>query len=161
MSEIEQAEPRGMYFEDFEIGHRYVTPRRTVTQTDIVNFACLSGDYNAPHIDHLFCAEQPYKEPIAHGPLVLAIASGLQCLSGINDGTIVAMLGTDQWRIHGPVKAGDTLNVVIEPIEKKLTKSGDKGIVSFKREIKNQHGEVVQSMITTLMYLTRAGRQPK
>lgn len=158
MSEIERAEPRGMYYEDFEIGKRYVTPRRTVTSTDIVNFACLSGDYNAPHIDHVFCAEQPYKEPIAHGPLVLAIASGLQCLSGINDGTIVAMLGTDQWRIHLPVKAGDTLNVVVEPFEKKLTKSGDKGIVSFRREIKNQRGEVVHSMITTLMYLTRAGR---
>lgn len=159
MSEIEKAEPRGMYYEDFEIGQRYVTPRRTVTLTDIVNFACLSGDYNAPHIDHVFCAEQPYKEPIAHGPLVLAIASGLQCLSGINDGTIVAMLGTDKWRIHLPVKAGDTLNVVVVPIEKKLTSSGDKGIVSFNREIKNQRGEVVQSMVTTLMYLTRTARK--
>jgi acyl dehydratase len=52
-------EPRGLYFEDFEIGKTYSTPRRTVTQTDIVNFACLSGDFNAPHVDWEFCREQP------------------------------------------------------------------------------------------------------
>ncbi|MEO8296319.1 MAG: MaoC/PaaZ C-terminal domain-containing protein [Burkholderiales bacterium] len=157
MNDIEQRTPRGLYFEDFEIGKKYVTPRRTVTSTDIVNFACLSGDYNAPHIDHEFCAQQSYKVPIAHGPLVLAIAGGLQCLSGLNDGTIVAMLGTDQWKILLPVKAGDTLYVVVVPTQKKLTSKGDKGVVTFHREIKNTRGEVVHSMITTILYLTRAG----
>ena len=44
--------PRGLYDEDWEIGRRYPSPRRTVTQTDIVNYACLSGDFNAPHVDH-------------------------------------------------------------------------------------------------------------
>ena len=44
-----------MYFEDFEVGKSYLTPRRTVTQTDIINFACLSGDFNAPHVDMEFC----------------------------------------------------------------------------------------------------------
>jgi hypothetical protein len=65
-----------MYYEDFEIGQTYTSPRRTVTGTDIVNFACLSGDFNAPHVDWEFCKEQPYGEPIAHGPLILAIAGG-------------------------------------------------------------------------------------
>ena len=102
MSHHPEYRPRGMYFEDFEIGKNIVTSRRTVTQTDIVNFACLSGDHNAPHIDHEFCKTQPYGEPIAHGPLVLAMVGGLQCLSGINDGTIIAMMGLDQWRMHLP-----------------------------------------------------------
>ena len=52
-------QPRGLYFEDFEVGKTYRTPRRTLTQTDIVNFACLSGDFNAPHVDWEFCKEQP------------------------------------------------------------------------------------------------------
>ena len=68
--------PRGMYFEDFEIGQTLITPVRTITSTDIVNFACLSGDFNAPHVDWEFCKTQPYGEPIAHGPLVFGIASG-------------------------------------------------------------------------------------
>ena len=69
----------GRVFEDFEVGKTYRTPRRTVTQSDIVNFASLSGDFNAPHVDWEFCKEQPYGEPIAHGLLVLAIAGGLMC----------------------------------------------------------------------------------
>lgn len=149
-------QPRGMYFEDFEIGHRIVTSRRTVTLTDIVNFACLSGDHNAPHIDHEFCKTQPYGEPIAHGPLVLAIVGGLQCLTGINDGTIVAMMGLDQWRMHLPVKAGDTIYAVITPTEKKLTSSGKKGIITCERIVKNQREEVVQSMVISNMYKCKA-----
>lgn len=155
MSYTEAAQPRGMYFEDFVIGKQYATSRRTVTSTDIVNFACLSGDHNAPHIDHEFCKTQPYGEPIAHGPLVLAIAGGLQCLSGVNDGTIVAMLGMDNWRMHLPVKHGDTLHVVITPTEKKLTSKGNQGVVTMDRKIINQRGEVVQSMVTILMYKCR------
>lgn len=148
-------EPRGLFFEDWAIGDAYLTPRRTVTQTDIVNFACLSGDFNAPHVDHEFCKEQPYGEPIAHGPLVLAIAGGLMCQSGVNDGTIVAMMGTDDWRIHKPVKHGDTLHVVMVPREKRRTSKGDRGIVTFDREIRNQRDEAVHTMKSSSMYRCR------
>lgn len=148
-------EPRGLFFEDWTLGETYLTPRRTVTQTDIVNFACLSGDFNAPHVDHEFCKEQPYGEPIAHGPLVLAIAGGLMCQSGVNDGTIVAMMGTDEWRIHKPVKHGDTLHVVMVPREKRRTSKGDRGIVTFDREIRNQRDEAVHTMKSSSMYQCR------
>ena len=152
-----QRTPRGLYFEDFEIGRTYSTPRRTVTATDIVNFACLSGDFNAPHVDHEFCKAQPYGEPIAHGPLVLAIAGGLTCQSGINDGTIVGFLGIDNWRVLKPVKHGDTLEVTMTPTAKKRTSKGDRGIVTYRREILNQRGEVVHEMTATNMYLCRDG----
>jgi acyl dehydratase len=155
MSEPQKRIPRGKYFDDFEIGATFVTPRRTVTQTDIVNFACLSGDFNPPHVDHEYCKEQPYGEPIAHGPLVLAIAAGLQCQTGINDGTIVAMMGIDKWRIHAPVKHGDTIHQVATVHDKKLTSRGDRGIVTFLREIKNQRDEIVHTLEVSAMYLCR------
>ncbi|MBS0407360.1 MAG: MaoC family dehydratase N-terminal domain-containing protein [Proteobacteria bacterium] len=158
MNQTEERQPRGMYFEDFEIGKAIITSRRTVTLTDIVNFACLSGDQNAPHIDHEFCKTQSYGEPIAHGPLVLAIAGGLQCLSGINDGTIIAMTGLDNWRMHLPVKSGDTIHAVITPTEKKLTSSGTKGIVTCERLVKNQRGEMVHSMLISNMYKCRSAQ---
>ena len=147
--------PRGLYYEDFEIGHRYTTPRRTVTSTDIVNYSCLSGDFNAPHVDHEFCKTQPYGEPIAHGPLVFAIATGLQCQSGINDGTIVAFLSLDNWKIHAPVKHGDTIHMVMTPVAKRLTSKGGRGIVTLDREIVNQRGVAVQTMTSSSMYLCR------
>jgi acyl dehydratase len=152
---MEARAPTGMYFEDFEIGKVYKTPRRTITNTDIVNFANLSGDFNAPHVDWEFCKQQPYEEPIAHGPLILAIAGGLGCQSGINDGTIIAMLGLDEWRIHKPVKHGDTIEVATTPTEKRLSSKGDQGIVTTKREVLNQNGDVVHSMKLTSMYRCR------
>lgn len=147
--------PRGMYWEDFEEGMELFSPRRTITQTDIVNFACLTGDFNAPHTDHEFCKEQPYGEPIAHGPLVWSIAGGLGYASGITDGTVLAMLGVDGWKVHLPVKHGDTIHVMSRVAWKKETSKPTMGIVSFDREIRNQRGEVVQSANATNMYLRR------
>jgi len=69
---------RGLYWEDFAIGATLRTPARTITATDIVNFACLSGDFNEVHTNWEFCKSTPFGEPIAHGPLVYAIMGGLQ-----------------------------------------------------------------------------------
>lgn len=151
------SKPTGMYYEDFEVGMELRTPRRTMTLTDIVNFACLTGDFNAPHSDHDFCKTQPYGEPIAHGPLVWAMAGGLGYASGITDGTVVAMLGVDKWRVHLPVKHGDTIHVVQRVTDKRTTSKPDKGIVTFSREIRNQRDEVVQSAIATNMFRRRPG----
>jgi len=152
----QELKSRGLYFEDFVVGEKYVTPRRTITSTDIVNYACLSGDFNAVHIDWEFCKTQPYKEPLAHAPLIFGIAAGLQCQSGINDGTLIAFLGMDKWRVLAPVKHGDTIHMILVPTEKRLTSKGDRGIVHFDREIKNQRNETVQSMSTSTMYLCRS-----
>src|SRR6185437_17054023 len=59
--------PRGKYFEDFHVGDEFVTPARTITSTDIVNFACISGDHNEVHMNHEYCKQTPFGEPIAHG----------------------------------------------------------------------------------------------
>jgi len=152
--------PRGKYFDEFAVGDRFQTARRTITQTDIVNFAGVSGDFNAPHMDHEFCRTQPYGEPIAHGPLVFAVSTGLLCQSGLNDGTLVAMLGIDKWRIHAPVKVGDTLHLTMEVIETRLTSQGDRGVVGFRREIVNQRGVAVHTMEVQCMYLRDPDRAP-
>lgn len=152
--------PRGKYFDEFTLGERFQTARRTITQTDIVNFAGVSGDFNAPHMDHEFCRTQPYGEPIAHGPLVFAVSTGLLCQSGLNDGTLVAMLGIDRWRIHAPVKAGDTVHLVMEVIEMRPTSQGDRGVVGFRREIVNQRGVAVHTMEVRCLYLRDPDRAP-
>ena len=86
---------------------------------------------------------------------MFAIAAGLQCQTGLNDGTIVAMLGIDKWRVHKPVKHGDTIHQIARVLEKRPTSKADKGIVVFLREIKNQRDEVVHSLEVTSMYLCR------
>ena len=60
-----QAKSRGLYWEDFEVGQVVVTPKRTITSTDIVNFACLSGDFNEVHTNFEYCKNTQFGEPIS------------------------------------------------------------------------------------------------
>ena len=69
--------PRGMYFEEFEPGQHIKTAGRTVTEGDIGTFAGLSGDYNQIHTDAVYSQSSPAGQRVAHGLLVLSIASGL------------------------------------------------------------------------------------
>ena len=147
--------PRGKYFEDFEVGQVLLTPRRTITNTDIVNFACLSGDFNEVHTNWEYCKTTPFGEPIAHAPLVYAIMGGLNYASGVNDGTLLAVIGIDEWRMLKPVMNGDTVHMRSTVVSKKETSKPERGVVSFKREFVNQRDEVVQHMTATFMYKRR------
>lgn len=146
---------RGMYWDDFEIGQVLRTPARTITSTDIVNFACLSGDFNEVHANWEYCKSTPFGEPIAHGPLVYAIMGGLQYASGINDGTLLALLQVDNWRMLAPVKHGDTLHAEMTVVERKPSSKPDRGVVKLERRFMRQDGVVVQEMIVTLLYRRR------
>ena len=66
-----------LYFDDLSVGDQFKTVARTIAEADIVNFAGLSGDFNALHTDAEFAATTPHGQRIAHGLLVLAIASRL------------------------------------------------------------------------------------
>jgi len=149
------SKPRGNYFEDFEIGQEFVSPARTITSTDIVNFACLSGDFNEVHTNFEYCKTTQFGEPIAHGPLVYAVMGGLQYASGINDGTLIALLQIDAWKMLGAVKHGDTIRLHSRVLEKKESSKPDRGVVTFERKCVKQDGSVAQEMKATLMYRRR------
>jgi len=148
--------PRGRYFEDFSIGDEIVTPARTITLTDIVNFACLSGDFNEVHTNFEYCKTTPFGEPIAHGPLVYAVSAGLQYATGVNDGTLLALLQIDEWRMLNSVKHGDTIRLLSRVLETKESSKGDRGVVKFLRQIIKQDGTVVQEMKASYLYRRRA-----
>lgn len=150
-----QIKSRGLYWEDFEVGQTLVTPKRTITSTDIVNFACLSGDFNEVHTNFEYCKSTQFGEPIAHGPLVYAIMGGLQYASGVNDGTLLALLQVDKWRMLAPVKHGDTLHMEATVLEKKESSKPDRGVVKFKRRFVKHDGTAVQEMETTILYKRR------
>lgn len=156
MVESTSAAPRGRYFEDFTAGEVMRTGQRTVTATDIVNFACLSGDFNDVHTNHEYARSTPYGEPIAHAPLVFAVAAGLNYASGVNDGTLLGVLGIDKWRMRAPVKHGDTIHVESTVLAARPSQSRpEAGVVTFARRFVNQHGETVQDMEITILYKRR------
>ncbi len=80
---------------------------------------------------------------------------GLQYASGINDGTLLALLGVDGWRLLNPVKHGDTIRMHSRVIDKKESSKPDRGVVTFERRCIKQDGTVAQEMKTTIMYKRR------
>lgn len=145
--------PTGKYFEDFEVGQEDITPARTVTETDIMNFCGLSGDFNPLHTVEPYAKNTIFGGRIAHGPLVTSIASGLIARTGFFEGTTVAFLGYS-WRFNKPVKIGDTIYVRIKVKETRPTKPG-RGIVSFDTETLNDRDEVVVTGTWDMMMFTR------
>lgn len=139
----------GRVFDEFEIGQRFVTPGRTITESDINAFAGLTGDYNPVHTDEDFAAATSFGGRIAHGPMGIGIAFGLAARLDIIDGTVVALLGVT-WNFKAPMRAGDTIRALIEVIEKRPVKNPDCGLVALAITI-NKQQEVLQDGTARLL----------
>jgi acyl dehydratase len=136
------ARPRGLYFEEFVSGDTVESAGRTITEADIVLFAGLSGDYNLIHTDAEYSKNQIFGQRVAHGLLVLSVASGMAVRLGFMEDTVVAFRGLE-WKFSAPVFAGDTirLRVTVETT-KPMPRLGG-GLVTFKMEVVNQRDETV------------------
>ncbi|BBG60802.1 phenylacetic acid degradation bifunctional protein PaaZ [Providencia rustigianii] len=138
--------PFRKYFEDLVFGDTLLTARRTVTEADIVNFACLSGDNFYVHVDKLGAEQSMFGERIAHGYFVVSAAAGLFVDAGV--GPVIANYGMENLRFIEPVKIGDTIQVRLtckKTIKKVQKKAEDKpnGVVEWDVQVFNQRNEVV------------------
>lgn len=134
----------GLYFEEFEVGHTATSVGRTITEADVVAFAALSGDWNQIHTDAEFSANQPFGQRVAHGLLLMSIASGLVMRLGFLEGTALAFREISDWKFSLPVFIGHTIRVRATVTETKLMRRLGGGLVSVKLEILNQDDKVVQ-----------------
>lgn len=132
---------RGVYFEEFEVGQRFQTVSRTITESDVVTFAGLSGDFNQLHTDEEFAKNTPYGRRIAHGLLGMAIASGLTMRSGVLEGTALAFREINTWKFSNPIFLGDTIHVDLEVKETKSLPRLGGGSVLIELTVKNQRNE--------------------
>jgi acyl dehydratase len=138
-----QAITRGRYFEEFTVGHRFVTWGRTITEADIVSFAALTGDYNPLHVDAEFGKTTQFGERIAHGMLGASYAVGLIAALGLTEGTVIAIVHMS-WDFTAPIRIGDTIHVEQMVKSMRETKKADRGVIIFEVSLVNQRGEVVQ-----------------
>ncbi len=133
---------RGLTFDQFNIGDVFVCQSRTVTEADTVNFAGVSGDFNPLHTDEEFGKATPMGGRIAHGVLVLAIATGQANQLGIFEGTTIALM-QQTVKYVGPVKFGDTVHLELKVAEKKESSKPDRGVVTYDATVLNQNGKPV------------------
>jgi acyl dehydratase len=134
----------GRTFEEFAVGQRFETPRRTVVEADIGAFAGLTADFNPLHMDETFAAQSDFRGRIAHGPMIVGMAFGLASRADLMDGTALALLEIG-WTFVKPVRPGDTISAIFTVLDKRETRAPDRGIVTLQIDVLNQHGEIAQT----------------
>ena len=145
----------GLYFEEFSVGQKVVTEKRTVTEDDIMTFARVSGDNNRIHTDPEFSRTTIFGKQVAHGLLGLAIASGLAWQTGILDGTVIAFREVKDWKFVKPVFIGDSIYVELETVETKSLPRIGGGSVTITLEVKNQNDEVCHRGTWTVLMMSK------
>jgi 3-hydroxybutyryl-CoA dehydratase len=143
-----------MYYDDVAVDQEWESLGRTITETDIANFAGISGDFNPIHMDHEFAKTTMFQRPIAHGLLLLSLASGL----GLHAPPMrtIAFLALKEWHFDLPVFIGDTVRLRTKILAKTDRARGRFGVVTWQRQLVNQHGKIVQHGITETLVEGRA-----
>ncbi len=150
---MKRREVEALGFDDLSLGDEWESPRRTVTEADVVNFAGISGDFNPIHVDHELAAEGPFRKPIAHGLLGLSIASGLTSNHPRVD--TLAFLCILEWKFLQPIAFGDTIHVVSRVAALETRARGRRGVVTWFRRLVNQRGEALQEGTTQTLVRAR------
>jgi len=122
-------------YNDIQVGDmEFVT--KTITDSDIVQFANLTGDFNPIHIDEEFAKKTPFKETIAHG---LLTGSFISTVIGMKLPGVNSIYLSQNFKFTAPVKIGDTIKATVEVVEKR----DDKKIIKLKTQVFNQHQKMV------------------
>lgn len=139
------------YFEEYEVGQRWVSRGRTVTEADIVNFAGLSADFFPLHVDKEHATQTRFGQRIAHGFLVMSMATGMV---PADPEKVEALYGIDRMKFVRPVFIGDTIHIEMEVIDTK-ERTDNSGVVDFDFTVVNQRGEIVVANLYRLLMRKR------
>lgn len=136
----------GVWFDEMHVGMKFDHAiRRTVTETDNVLFTTMTHNPAQLHLDEEYMQGTEFGQRIVNSVYTLGLMVGVS-VGDTTLGTAVANLGWDEVRFPKPVFHGDTLRIVTEVLELRDSKSRpDAGIVTFKHEAYNQHGDLVAS----------------
>ncbi|MCL2913283.1 phenylacetic acid degradation bifunctional protein PaaZ [Shewanella corallii] len=143
---LDPVHPFKKYFEDLQVGDGLTTHRRTITEADIVNFGCLSGDHFYAHFDETSAADSLFGQRVAHGYFVISAAAGM--FVEPSPGPVLANYGLDNLRFINPAGIGDTIQVELT-VKRKVQKTPrpddthPAGVIVWDVKVTNQHYEVV------------------
>ena len=148
--------PFRKHFEELKIGETYITAKHTVTESDITNFANVSGDNFYAHMDATSLEGTIFEGRVAHGYFILSKAAGL--FVDARKGPVLLNYGLDECRFVKPVYPGMTIGVKFTCKEKISQEKRDeediaKGIVRWLVDVYDETGETVA--IATILTMVK------
>jgi acyl dehydratase len=147
-----------LFYEDAPVGLSLDTEGMVVTESHVVQFAGLSGDFFALHMDDDFARSLGFKGRVAHGLLGLILVDGLKNRAAQRFHAVASL--SWQWNFRKPLYPGDRIHGHLTVVDKRLTSRGDRGILTLAIELRNGKGEVLQDGTNVLMVRTRAEGVP-
>jgi 3-hydroxybutyryl-CoA dehydratase len=143
-------------FDALAVGDSFVTRGRTVTEADVVSFACLSGDMHPQHTDAAWAATSLFGERIAHGMLVASLALGLL---DFDPARVVALRRVRDAVFKRPVAFGDTIHVAgrIDGLDALDLSTG---LVGVRLDVQNQAGRLVARLAVDVLWRRGDGAFP-
>lgn len=141
------------YFEDFEVGARYTTYGRTVTEGDHSLFCALVGYHVPLFIDEEYAKATPYGGRICPSALVMSFSTAMT--EALFRANVVALLAVDRGRFLAPVRPGDTIRTEVEVIETRPSSDVSRGVVVFRDHVLNQRDETVFQIDKTVLLKRR------
>lgn len=145
----------GKYLNGYVVGEEYVSPSRTITETDVVMFAAMSGDYNEIHTSVEVAKSNNFGQRVVHGLLCLSISHGLLFRLGILESTAIAFMAIDDWRFKAPIFIGDTIVAKFKVLETiPSSKNPCRGVLKLLTQIIKHDGTIAQEGVKTIMMKT-------
>ena len=133
--------PTTRYFEDFDVGARYPTRSRLITDADHEAFCRLTG-YEVPlFLDDEYARGRGLPGRICPSHLVMSFSSAMT--GDLFSGSVIALVGLERARFLAVVRPGDTLRTEVEVVSKRDSSEPDRGVVVFRDHVFNQRDEEV------------------
>jgi itaconyl-CoA hydratase len=142
-------------WEDFPVGREIQSRGLTVTETHVVTWSMVAGDWVPLHTDAVAAAASRFGQRIAHGPLTLALALGLIVQTGAFGDAVIAWLGLDEVRAKAPVFFDDTIRIVATVMNAVPSSKPGVGKAHMRYSVTNQRGEDVMTFMSGFLLTAR------
>ena len=142
-----------MHWEEFEVGKRYETYGRTVTEGDLSLFCAFVGYHVPLFIDEEYAKRTQYGGRIAPSAFTMSVSTAMT--ESLFRNTVISLMSVERGKFLAPVRAGDTIRTEVEVLSKQETRNPAKGIVTFRDHVLNQNGETVFQIDKVVMLKRR------
>jgi acyl dehydratase len=136
------------YFETMELGSRFASEPRTITEHDVLAFAELTGDRHPHHVDPAWARESRFGEQIAHGLLVLSFAAGM---IPMNPDRLVALRAIRDAVIKRPTPIGTAIRTEGEIVRLRTIDRGN-GLVSIAVKVLGPADQLLVRLILDVVW---------